>query len=77
MAFVIYADFKVITEKVDETQTMTNHLQKNTKSIQIVDMGIRSYVVMMMNTGNQFRNVEGKMLFLKSWKICQNGINKE
>lgn len=54
MAFVIYADFKVITEKVDETQTMTNHLQKNTKSIQIVDMGVRSYVVMLLlnNSGN-------------------------
>lgn len=54
MAFVIYADFKVITEKVDETQTMTNHLQKNTKSIQIVVMGVRSYVVMLLlnNSGN-------------------------
>ena len=76
MAFVIYAYFKVIPEKVDETQTMTNNLQKNTKSIQIVDMGVRSYVVMMMNTENQFRYVEEKMLFLNSWKICQNGINK-
>ena len=38
----------------DVSQTMKNHTQKLIKSTQIVDMGIRSSVVMMTNTVNQY-----------------------
>ena len=69
--FVIYADFEALTEKYkDVSQTMKNHTQKLIKSTQIVGMGIRSSVVMMPNTVNQYRSTEVKMLFINSWKIC-------
>ena len=69
--FVIYADFEALTEKyMDVSQTMKNYTQKLIKSTQIVDMGIRSSVVMMTNTVNQYRSTEVKMLFINSWKIC-------
>ena len=35
-----------------------------------MDMGIRSSVVMMTNTVNQYRSTEVKMLFINSWRIC-------
>ena len=54
----------------DVSQTMKNHTQKLIKSTQIVDTGIRSSVVMMTNTVNQYRSTEVKMLFINSWRIC-------
>ena len=69
--FVIYADFEALTEKIQGvSQTMKNHTQKLIKNTQIVDMGIRSSVVMMTNTVNQYRSIEVKMLFINSWRIC-------
>ena len=69
--FVIYADFEALTEKIQGCrQIMKNLTQKLIKSTQIVDMGIRSSVVMMTNTANQYRSIEVKMLFINSWRIC-------
>ena len=52
------------------SQTMKNHTQKLIKSTQIVVMGIRSSVVMIINTADQYRYTEAKMLFTNSWRIC-------
>ena len=69
--FVIYADLKLSQKKYkDVSQTMKNHTQKLIKNTQIVDMGIRSSVVMMTNTVNHYRSTEVKMLFINSWRIC-------
>ena len=69
--FVIYADFEALTEKIQGCQPNNeNHTQKLIKSTQIVDMGIRSSVVMMTNTANQYRSIEVKMLFTNLWKLC-------
>ena len=69
--FVIYADSKLSQKKSkDASQIMKNLTQKLIKSTQIVDMGIRSSVVMMTNTANQYRSIEVKMLFINSWRIC-------
>ena len=59
----------------DVSQTMKNHKQKLIKSTQIVDMGIRSSVVMMTNTVNQYRSTEVKMLFINSWKNMLKEVN--
>ena len=49
---------------------MINHALNPIKSIQIVNMGIRLFVVTMINTPNQFNIIEVKTLFTNSWKKC-------
>ena len=68
--FVIYASKLSQKKSKDASQIMKNLTQKLIKSTQIVDMGIRSSVVMMTNTANQYRSIEVKMLFINSWRIC-------
>ena len=55
--FVIYVDFEAITEKKykDANQTLMNHILNHIKKIKYV---------MMMNTVNQFRYIEEKMMFI-------------
>ena len=50
------------------SQTMIIHIQKHIKSIQTVVTVIMLYVAMMINTANQFRFIEVKMLYTNSWK---------
>ena len=50
------------------SQTMIIHIQKHVKSTLIVAMVIKSFVVIMTNTANQFRFIEVKMLYTNSWK---------
>ena len=73
--FVIYADFEAITEKIHGCQPMTNHLLKLIRSIQTVVMDTRSFVVMMINTQNQYKFTEVKKLFTNSWKPCWRKSN--
>ena len=62
--FVIYADVEALTEKVHVvSQTMIIHILNFIKNTQTVVTVIRSYVVMMINTANQFRFIEVKMLY--------------
>ena len=67
--------FKLSQKKYkDVNPTMINHILKLIKIIKTVDMGIRSSVVMMTNTVNQYRSTEVKMLFINSWRI---GVNQK
>lgn len=66
MPFVIYADFEALTEKVhgckpknDNSYTDQAYQKLN---IAIVVMVIKLFVVMMINTANQFTVIEMKML---------------
>ena len=45
-----------------------NRIQMLIKSIQIVDMGIRLFVVTMISILKMFNFIEVKMLFINSWK---------
>ena len=65
-------------------QTMINHTLILIKSIQIVVMVIKSFAVMTINTQNQFRFIEVKMLYTNLWKklleevkYCKNVIKYE
>ena len=74
--FVIYADFEAITEKIQACKLMMiNHILKLIKSMQTVVMVIKSYVVMMINTANQFIFIEVKMLYTNLWKKCLKRLN--
>ena len=74
--FVIYADFEAITQKIQFVSlTIINHILKLIKSIQTVHMVIKSYVVMITNTANQFRFTEVKMLYTNLWKKCLKRLN--
>ena len=70
--FVIYADFEAILRRkwIHVNRVIKNRIQKLIKSILIVDTVTRSSVVMMINTANQYRYTEVKMLFTNSWRIC-------
>lgn len=51
--FVIYADFEAITQKIQTLlQIMINHILKPIKSMLMVVMDIKWYVVMMINIAN-------------------------
>ena len=51
--FVIYADFEAITERyLVVNLIMINHIQRHTRSIQIADMVIRLFVVIMISIAN-------------------------
>ena len=56
-------------------QTMINHTLILIKSIQIVVMVIKSFAVMTINTQNQFRFIEVKMLYTTLWKKCLKRLN--
>ena len=44
--FVIYADFEAVTEKyMDVNQIMMNHISNHIRSIKIVDMAIRLFII--------------------------------
>ena len=49
---------------------MINLLQMLIKSIQIVDMGIKLFVVMMISIPNQCNFIGEKMWCLNLWKKC-------
>ena len=68
--FVIYADFEALTEKVQGYQALISLILKLTKNIQVVDMVTRLFVVIMINTANQLRSAEEKMLSTNSWNKC-------
>ena len=69
--FVIYADFEAINERyMDVNRIMINHILNHIRSIKTVDMNMRLSVVMMISIANQFRYIEEKILFIRSWKKC-------
>ena len=47
---------------------MINHTLKLIKKILTVDMIIKLFVVMMINTADQFRFIQVEMLYTNSWK---------
>ena len=51
-------------------QIIISHRLNHIRSIKTVDMDIRLSVVIMINIVNQVRYIEGKMLFISSWKKC-------
>ena len=70
--FVIYAGFKAIKEKVQGSQpnidkSYTETYQKHKLT---VCMDTRLFVVRIINTPNQFKFIEEKMLYTKSWRRC-------
>ena len=49
---------------------MINHILKLTKSILVVDMVTRLFVVVMINTANQLRSTGERMLSTNLWNKC-------
>ena len=74
--FVIYADFKAITKKVQGCRP--NDDKSYTKAYQSHEdcgYGSKSYVAIKINIVNQFKDIEVKMLFTNSWKGCLKRLN--
>ena len=62
--FVIYADFEVITEKIQGSQPNIDKSYTETyQNIKTVGMDIRLFVVIIINTPNHFKFIEEKMLY--------------
>ena len=81
--FTIYADFESITERVSGS-TLTIHVLKPIKRIQIAVMHIKLYVVMMINSPNRYRAIEEQMLSTNSFKrmphearYCRNVVKNK
>ena len=60
----------VIYGYMDVNPTMINHLLKLIRSIQTVVMDTRLFVVMMINTRNQYKFTEVKKPSTNLWKLC-------
>ena len=78
--FIIYADFKAITKRVQgckQNEDMEKEKDKRsyTEAYQTHEdfgLDIRSYAAMMTNIANQSKCIEAKPLLTNSWKRCSN-----